>query len=102
MLIDELALVSTGNFSYSTFSKNRDLFITTSQRDLVAGLDAIFNADFHGEKINFYHDNLVISPTDSRDKFSVLFEEASESIDLYFQYIQDDNLRDILIKRAGE
>gem|GEM_PF-6609887 len=44
----------------------------------------------------------MISPTDSREKFRILFEEAKESIDLYFQYIQDDALRDVLLSRAQE
>lgn len=102
MLIDDFAIISTGNFSYSTFSKNRDLFITTSQADIIAWLEQVFWADFNGEKISYYHDNIVISPNDSRTKFEVLFEEATKSIDLYFQYISDDKLRDLLIKRAGE
>jgi len=102
ILVDNLAIVSTWNFTYSTFTKNRDLFITTSQDDIVESLGQIFAADFAWEKISIYHDNLVISPTDSREKFRILFEEAKESIDLYFQYIQDDALRDVLLSRAQE
>jgi len=101
MLIDDLAIISTGNFTYSTFTKNRDLFVTTRQKDLILELEKIFAADFVGEQVSVYHDNLVISPTDSRAKFEILFESAQESIDLYFQYISDNELRDSLIQQAG-
>ncbi len=102
ILIDDVSLISTGNFSYSTFTKNRDLFIKTSQVDIVESLENIFAADFAWEKISSYHDNIVISPSDSRDKFRVLFESARESIDLYFQYISDDSLADLLIKKSQQ
>ncbi len=102
MLLDNLAIVSTGNFSYSTFTKNRDLFITTKQRDIVEKLENIFDADFRWQQVSVYHDNMIISPSDSRTKFRVLFEWATESIDLYFQYIADDNLQDLLIKKAQQ
>ena len=32
----------------------------------------------------------------------ILFEQATESIDLYFQYISDDNLRDLLIEKEQQ
>ncbi len=50
--------------------------------------------------MNAYHDNFVISPTDAREKFRILFEWANESLWLYFQYISDDTLRDVLIEKA--
>lgn len=101
-IIDSLVIISTWNYSYSTFTKNRDLFIFTYDKNIYSKLIENFNNDFNWKKINIYDDNLIFSPISSRTKFEKLFEWANKSIDMYFQYFKDDNLVNKVIKLKKE
>lgn len=100
MIIDDEAIISTGNMSYSTFTKNRDFFVFTSDTPLIQTLEEVFEWDFQGNIVVPYHENLVLSPQYSRQKLTRLFLEAQESLDIYFQYLQDDELLQTLIQQA--
>lgn len=100
MIIDDEIIVSTWNFTYSTFAYNRDMFLFISDMKLLNKLNELFEKDFIWEKTSLYDNNLVISPSDSRDKFSKLFDSAKGDIKMYFQYLKDEKLEDILIKKA--
>ena len=49
ILIDGMVIISTGNLSYSTFSKNRDLFILIDDLHIYTLFRDIFLADFDGQ-----------------------------------------------------
>lgn len=100
LIIDQEAIISTGNMSYSTFTKNRDFFISTFDVDIVATLSQLFYNDFHWIKTSPYHPNIILSPEYSRSKISQMFQEAEKSIFMYFQYLQDDNLESLLIEKS--
>jgi len=46
LLIDDLSIISTGNFSYSTFTKNRDFFIFTTDKNIYSKLEENFYNDY--------------------------------------------------------
>ncbi|MDF1682886.1 MAG: phospholipase D-like domain-containing protein [Patescibacteria group bacterium] len=46
MIIDDLAIISTGNLTYSTFTKNRDFFVITKDKKIVSDLIKLFNYDY--------------------------------------------------------
>jgi len=92
ILIDDEVVVSTWNMSYSTFAYNKDFFIITDDDIIRENLLFAFEKDFSWERISPYTDNLVMSPSYSRAKFKKLFSAAESSIQMYFQYFQDDSL----------
>lgn len=102
MIIDDEVVISTGNISYSTFAYNKDFFIITSDNAIRENLLFLFENDFSGTKTSPYEDNIVLSPAYSRAKFETLFDWAQSSIQMYFQYFQDDDLASKFIQKARE
>ena len=102
LIIDDLSIISTGNFSYSTFTKNRDFFIFTEDLNTKNKLKENFYNDYNSTKINIFDNNLIFSPNSSRIKFEKLFDEAERNIKMYFQYLKDDELVNKLINIKKE
>lgn len=102
LIIDEKAYISTGNFSYSTFTKNRDLFIEIWEVEIVAKLDELFYLDFEHELWGVFHPQLIISPYSSRQKIETLIGWAEKSIDFYFPYMWDDGLEELFSSKVDE
>jgi phosphatidylserine/phosphatidylglycerophosphate/cardiolipin synthase-like enzyme len=46
LIIDDEALISTGNYSYSSFAYNREFFMQIRDPDFVEKLTQVFDADF--------------------------------------------------------
>jgi len=46
LIIDNEVIVSTGNYSYSSFAYNREFFIQIRDTDFVNKLTQVFDADF--------------------------------------------------------
>jgi len=102
LIIDNLSIISTGNYSYSTFTKNRDFFIFTTDENIKLKLKENFYNDYNYYKINIFDENLIFSPNTSRIKFEKMFNHAYKSIKMYFQYMKDDDLVNKLIKIKDE
>jgi len=100
ILIDEQAIISTWNFTYSSFKYNRELFIFTQDKNIISNLEKIFLNDYFFRKNIVYNNNLVLSPNYSREKIEYLINNAKENINMYFPYIQDKNLEKLLIKKT--
>ena len=96
LIIDDLAYVSTGNFSYSLFKYNRDFLVSINNQNLVDDLEQLFMNDFTHKNLWVYNDNLVLSPEYSRDKLVRLIQSSQKSIDFYFPYIADDEFKQIM------
>jgi phosphatidylserine/phosphatidylglycerophosphate/cardiolipin synthase-like enzyme len=47
LLIDNLSIISSGNLSYSTFTKNRDFFIFTTDENINSKLKENFINDYN-------------------------------------------------------
>ncbi len=100
LIIDTQAYISTGNFSYATFTKNRDFFLQITTPDIVTALVELFVADMSGTPWGSIHKNLVLSPEYSREKIYTLIHSATQSIDFYFPYIADDDFQEQLFDIA--
>lgn len=98
LIIDDLSIISSGNFTYSTFTQNRDFFIFTYDKNINYWLKQNFYNDFEWIKTDIQNDNLIISPKTSRLKFEKMFDKAENSIKMYFQYMLDDKLVEKIIK----
>lgn len=101
-IIDNEAIISTWNLTYSTFTVNRDFFISTKDENIIKNLKNIFEADFSGKKLDFYDDNLVSSPNYSRIKLEKFLNSATKNIKIYIQYLKDKNINNLLISLKNE
>jgi len=99
IIIDDYFYISTWNYSYSTFKYNRDFFMKSDDIEILEKILEIYNHDYIWEEKHIYHPNIVLSPFSSRHIFETYFQEANETIDLYFQYFKDDILVDLLIEK---
>lgn len=100
MIIDDEIILSTWNYSYSSFKYNREFFLNIKNNEILDVLEKIFLADFEWVKENFYHSNLVLSPFSSREKFEYLLKNAKKSIKIYSLNFWDDAIEKILIEKA--
>jgi len=100
MIIDELAYVSTGNYSYSSFSEHREFFFTIHNQELIKVLSGIFLADYDGKKYTVDTPNLVLSPYSSRQKLESLLQSARSSVRLYCLNMDDEGIANLLKQKA--
>lgn len=100
LIIDEKAYVATGNFSYATFTKNRDIFIELRDENIVWKLKELFTLDFNHELSWILDETLVVSPYSSRIKIQWIIKNAERSIDFYFPYMWDDELESVFSEQV--
>lgn len=101
-IIDEQAIISTWNLTYSTFTINRDFFIITKDENILKNLKNIFYADYKWKKLDFYDDNLILSPNYSRVKLEKFLNSANKNIKIYIQYLKDKKINNLLISLKNE
>lgn len=98
LLIDDLNIISTWNITYSTFTKNRDFFLFIKDEKINKILKEVFYNDFNWVNFSPYNENLVLSPSYSRNKIINLIENAEKDIKIYIQYFKDDEINNKLIE----
>ena len=98
LLIDWISIISTWNITYTTFTKNRDLFIFTYDNNINKSLLEIFNNDYEWIKSWNLYENLVISPQNSRIKLMKLLNSAEKNIKIYIPYLNDREILEEIIK----
>ncbi len=92
MIIDgTVGIISTANFTYSAFTSNRDLGVTTTVPAEIDDLEGIFDADWRDEP-TLLVDTLVLSPTNARALMSGLVASAKQRIDVYAEEMYDDSM----------
>lgn len=99
MIIDDEVILSTGNYSYSTFRYNREFFVFLKNEDILPLFLEIFENDFAGVKKNVYHPNLVLSPFSTRIKLEHILKSAQKSIKIYSHNFSDSRIKDILLEK---
>lgn len=100
IIIDDELVLASWNFTYSTFSKNRDIFLFIKDSEILALFGKTFDLDFKWEKSSPYDDSLVISPDYSRNKIETLFRWATKNIDMYFPYLADESLQGVIFEKV--
>lgn len=101
-IIDDELLLSTWNFSYSMFTKNRDFMLFINDKLILEKILANFAFDFKKDKNFIYDDNLVLSPFYSREKIEFLLKNAKKEILIYFPYFDDIAIQSILEDKLNE
>ncbi len=93
---DQVGIVTNQNLTYSAFESNREVGVLTTHRDDVAGLGAIFEADWTGTPLPAPSGRLIVSPLNSRAHLLEIIDGAGRSIDLYAEVVRDDQIIDAL------
>lgn len=102
MIIDDEVIISTGNYSYSTFKYNREFFIFLDNKNIFPIFLEIFENDFLGIKKNIEFWNLILSPYSSREKLEYLLKNAQKSIKIYAHNFWDESISNILLDKKKE
>ena len=98
---DRIALIATFNFTYSSFTQNREYGLLTTQPDVVADVADIFEADWRAEGVRVVGDSpLVLSPENSRARITALIRQAKDRLWLEQATLLDDDITDALIDAA--
>jgi phosphatidylserine/phosphatidylglycerophosphate/cardiolipin synthase-like enzyme len=84
-----VALISTGNFTRSAFSKNREYGFFDRDPGDVKEIEALFDADWADRPATPHQARLVVSPTNSRAKIVTLIRSARQSL-----FVQDETCSD--------
>lgn len=103
LVIDDLqAMIATFNFTNSSFSRNREYAVITTQPDIVADVAAIFDADWSGEGILLNEKTpLVVSPENSRQRLLQLIDGSKTSLWLEQSTLLDDEMVERLLSAAN-
>jgi phosphatidylserine/phosphatidylglycerophosphate/cardiolipin synthase-like enzyme len=96
IIIDsETVAILNFNLSRSSFEFNREFGVISTFPGDVAEFQAIFDADWQGERFR-EPDDLIVSPLNSRAEILELFESADRSIDIYAEVVRDRDVIDAL------
>lgn len=102
IIIDDEVIISTGNYSYSTFRYNREFFLYINNKNLFPIFLEIFENDFKWIRKNIYNNNLVLSPFYSRKKLEYLIKNAKKSIKIYAHNFWDNSILNFVVKKKHE
>ena len=98
---DQTALIATFNFTYSSFTKNREYAVVTTLPNVVSDVAALFDADWSGEGVAISQDSpLVVSPENSRERITALIREAQQSLWLEEATLLDKDITQALVRAA--
>ena len=98
-LIDDIWCLSTGNWSYSTFTKNREFIACNDDPSLRANIEEIFLADSAYELPYFsggLDNRLGVSPLNMRAWLTENISLAKKSLYIYNQSLSDTGIIDLL------
>ncbi len=102
LIADDRYLVSSGNMSHSTFTRNREtIFMGDDPHDL-ATLASAFLSD--ESEIPLTEDNpaLLFSPADARLSLLRALQNTEHSVDMAMQSLSDEEAVRVLLRLAGE
>lgn len=97
---DEEACILNENLSASAFLKNREFSVCTGDQAQVKSLQDIFQADWTGQIIDSFEQNLVVSPVNSRAKLLSLLRQAESHIEIVMEVFEDEETTAILKEKA--
>ncbi len=98
---DRAALIATFNFTYSSFTKNREFGVITTQPQVVAEVGRLFDADWRAQRVSVAQDTpLVISPINSRERLTDLIRGAQKQLWLEEATLLDDEIIQALEEAA--
>jgi phosphatidylserine/phosphatidylglycerophosphate/cardiolipin synthase-like enzyme len=82
-------LIMTFNLTHSTFTKERNFALLTTDQAIVDEIESVFEADKKHHHIAVNNPNLVWCPNNCRERIRSLIKNAKSSITIYAQDISD-------------
>jgi cardiolipin synthase A/B len=99
---DKQALILTFNPTQKNLHYARDFGVLLRDKEIVAELNRLFDADWQGVKFKPNSSPLVISPYNSREKIIRLLKSARHSIRILDAKVEDQQAIGVLLKKAAE
>ena len=87
-----LALIMNQNLTNAAFRSNREFGVMTSDAESVNQAQQIFDRDWDNEPVTDIEGPLIVSPTNSRERFLAMIDHANRSIDFYAEVIRDEEI----------
>ncbi len=104
-IIDSEWCVSTGNWSYTSFMKNREFIYCSRDNSLMRDLEEIIQSDFHHVRPYFpdwLDPHIWLSPENVRPWLTAHIQNAKKNIIVYNQSITDNIILKQLQEKADE
>lgn len=98
-LLDDKYCVSTGNFTYSSFQKNRDIIVCDTKKEILSILENTYIADQKRIQPVFSLSipaNIAMSPINMRSDLFEFIQGAKESLFVYVQSVSDTEILELL------
>lgn len=89
MIFDEEWIISTANWTRSSFSSNREFFLIGGDVRVLNELKTVFETDFNGRKWSFDTSILLIGPTHARERLIQFAQSSQKFLSLYTPSITD-------------
>jgi phosphatidylserine/phosphatidylglycerophosphate/cardiolipin synthase-like enzyme len=98
---DSVAIISTGNFSY-TYSINLERNFVATDRDPadLADITSLFDADWSGTAPEMQCTRMVISPINSRPRILDVIDSATQTLTIESMQFADVNVRNAVAARV--
>ncbi len=98
----EVACIMNLNLTKTAFLRNREYSICSRNAEEVLEVREIFLADWERREYVPKAKNLVVSPVNSRGKLKTFLESAKERIEIEMEILGDEEILEILEKKAKE
>lgn len=97
---DRLVCVLNMNLSKAAFEKNREYNICSTEKEDIAEVTNIFNADWERKDYLPSDPHLVVSPNNSRGKLTALINSAQKTLDIEIEVLTDPQMVELLVQKA--
>lgn len=94
---DRIALIMTLDQTHSAFTGNREYGIIDADKDDVAEINSVFDADWNQTAKQSANPDLIWGPESSRQRITALIDAATKSLDIEAGEMQDDQIMERLI-----
>lgn len=102
-IVDDMYCVSTGNLTYSSFQKNRDIIVCDTQREVLSILENTYTADQKRIQPVFsgaIPANIAMSPINMRSGIEQFIQDAQKTLFVYVQSVTDDAMLELLEQKS--
>lgn len=103
VLMDKYFIIQTSNLTHTAYSKNREFYFVSENRQLKESLEYIYESDRNWTKIeqSKIHPNLLVCNINCRSKIEYLITSAKESIYIQNQNLQDEKINSLLEQKKN-
>ena len=92
MIIDDMWIISTGNWTRSTFSSNRDFFVFWENTIIMQDLKDLFERDLLDKAWNWHDSRILVWPTNARERILQFVHSSIHEIDIYMPELTDTGI----------